>query len=245
MPLTLANAPPATEAAVIEMGARDRGHIALLCDVARPTIGVVTVVAGAHLEVFGSIDDVARAKGELIEALPQRRHRGAQRRRRAGGAMAARSSAPVRTFGLTAGDVRAEAITLDDELRPSFRLVTAVGAVEVRLGLHGRHQVTNALAAATASLAAGCTLDDVAAGLAAAPELRAADGPAPGSLRRTRPGRLLQRQPHVDGLRPRCARRAAGPPPHRRAGRDGRAGGGLGVGPPGDRCASGRSWASR
>ena len=85
VPLTLANAPPATEAAVVEMGARDRGHIALLCDVARPTIGVVTVVAGAHLEVFGSIDDVARAKGELIEALPERRHRGAERGRRAGG----------------------------------------------------------------------------------------------------------------------------------------------------------------
>ena len=85
MPLTLANAPAGTEAAVIEMGARDRGHIALLCDVARPTIGVVTVVAGAHLEVFGSIDDVARAKGELIEALPERRHGGAERGRRAGG----------------------------------------------------------------------------------------------------------------------------------------------------------------
>ena len=168
VPLTLANAPAGTEAAVIEMGARDRGHIALLCDVARPTIGVVTVVAGAHLEVFGSIDDVARAKGELIEALPTDGTAvlNADDERVAG--MAARSAAPVRTFGLTSGDVRAEAITLDDEVRPSFRMVSDAGTVEVRLGLHGRHQVTNALAAATASLAAGCTLDDVVAGLAAA-----------------------------------------------------------------------------
>ena len=168
VPLTLANAPTATEAAVIEMGARDRGHIALLCDVARPTIGVVTVVAGAHLEVFGSIDDVARAKGELIEALPSDGTAVLNADDERVAAMAARSTAPVRTFGLTSGDVRAEAITLDDEVRPSFRLVSDTGAVEVRLGLHGHHQVTNALAAATAALAAGCTLDDVVAGLAAA-----------------------------------------------------------------------------
>ena len=125
--------------------------------------------------------------------------------------MAARSTAPVRTFGLTAGDVRAEAITLDDEVRPSFRLVSDEGSVEVRLGLHGRHQVTNALAAATASLAAGCTLDDVVAGLAAAQSSGLRMDLRRRGLRGTRPGRLLQRQPHVDGLRPRCARRAARP----------------------------------
>jgi UDP-N-acetylmuramoyl-tripeptide--D-alanyl-D-alanine ligase len=168
VPLTLANAPSGTEAAVVEMGARDRGHIALLCDVARPTIGVVTVVAGAHLEVFGSIDDVARAKGELVEALP------------AGGtavlnaddprvaAMATRATAAVRTFGEGGGDVRAEDVGLDDELHASFRLTADEGSARVRLALHGRHQVTNALAAATAALAAGCDLDDVVTGLAAA-----------------------------------------------------------------------------
>jgi UDP-N-acetylmuramoyl-tripeptide--D-alanyl-D-alanine ligase len=168
VPLTLANAPAGTEAAVIEMGARDRGHIALLCDVARPTIGVVTVVAGAHLEVFGSIEDVARAKGELIEALPAEGTAVLNAADHRVAAMAARSVAGVRTYGETAGDVRAEAITLDEEVRPRFRLVADGRTVEVRLGLHGRHQVTNALAAATAALAAGCTLEEVAAGLAVA-----------------------------------------------------------------------------
>ena len=52
------------------MGARGIGHIALLCEVARPTIAVVTAVAAVHTEMFGSIDAVARAKGELVEALP-------------------------------------------------------------------------------------------------------------------------------------------------------------------------------
>ncbi len=73
VPLTLANAPDDTEVAVVEMGARGRGHIALLCDIARPTIGVVTAVELAHTELFGSLEEVAAAKGELVEALAGRR----------------------------------------------------------------------------------------------------------------------------------------------------------------------------
>ena len=53
------SAPDDAEVVVVEMGARGRGHIAELCATARPTVGVVTVVAGAHLEQFGSLDDVA------------------------------------------------------------------------------------------------------------------------------------------------------------------------------------------
>ena len=158
VPLTLVNAPDTTEATVVEMGARGPGHIALLCDVARPTIGVVTVVAGAHLELFGSIEDVARAKGELVEALPvdgtavlnADDHRVA--------AMAARTEAGLLTFGVDAGDVRAEGIRLDDDLRASFRLRTPDGDADVRLAVHGAHQVTNALAAVAAALAAGVPL---------------------------------------------------------------------------------------
>ena len=149
----------------------------LLCDVARPTIGVVTVVAGAHLEVFGSIEDVARAKGELVEALPPDGTAVLNADDPRVAAMAARSGAPVRTFGEGAADVRAEAIVLDDEVRPAFRLVTDGGSVEVRLAVHGRHQVTNALAAATAALAAGCSLDDVADGSRDGAVVRPADGP--------------------------------------------------------------------
>jgi len=168
VPLTLANAPVGTEAAVVEMGARGAGHIALLCSVATPTIGVVTVVAGAHLEVFGTLDDVARAKGELIEALPAHGTAVLNADDARVAAMAGRSEAAVRTFGEHGGDVRAEAVTMDDELHPSFRLVTEDGSTDVRLVVRGRHQVTNALAAATAALAAGCSLDDVVAGLGSA-----------------------------------------------------------------------------
>jgi UDP-N-acetylmuramoyl-tripeptide--D-alanyl-D-alanine ligase len=69
VPLTLANAPDDAELVVIEMGARGVGHIADLCETARPTVGIVTVVAGAHLEQFGDLDGVARAKSELVRSL--------------------------------------------------------------------------------------------------------------------------------------------------------------------------------
>jgi UDP-N-acetylmuramyl pentapeptide synthase len=69
VPLTLLNASEGVARAVVEMGARGEGHIAYLCEIAKPTIAVVTNVAGAHLELFGSIEAVARAKGELVESL--------------------------------------------------------------------------------------------------------------------------------------------------------------------------------
>lgn len=168
VPLTLFNAPDRTEATVVEMGARGIGHVARLCEVARPTIGVVTVVAGAHLELFGSIDDIARAKGELVEALPATGTAVLNADDHRVAAMAHRTEASVLTFGLDGADVRAEGIALDDELRPSFRLRTPDGDAEVRLAVHGFQHVTNALAATAAGLAAGVPLDAAVTALAGA-----------------------------------------------------------------------------
>jgi UDP-N-acetylmuramoyl-tripeptide--D-alanyl-D-alanine ligase len=165
VPLTLLGADEGTEAAAVEMGARGPGHIAELCAIARPAVGVVTRVAAVHTETFGSIDGVATAKGELVAALP------------AGGtavlnaadprvaAMASRTAADVLRFG-EGGEVRAEAVSLDDELHPSFRLATPWGEVDVRLAARGRHMVENALAAAAAALACDVPLADVAGALA-------------------------------------------------------------------------------
>ena len=167
VPLTLTTAPDDVDAVVVEMGARGRGHIELLCGIARPNIAVVTTVALAHAEMFGTIEDVAVAKGELIESLPP-----------SGTAvlnadnpyvldMAGRSRAEVVTFGLEHPvDVTATRITYDDELRPSFTLRSPWGQVDLTLAVRGAHQVMNALAAAAAAMAAGVTPDDVAQGLA-------------------------------------------------------------------------------
>ena len=71
VPLTLLNAPDDTEVAVLEMGARGIGHIRTLCDVGRPTTAVVTMVAEVHTSEYpNGLDDVERAKGELVEAVP-------------------------------------------------------------------------------------------------------------------------------------------------------------------------------
>lgn len=180
VPLTLFNAPEGTEAAVIEMGARGTGHIRHLCELARPTVGVVTVVEGVHTEVMGPIGQIAVAKRELVESLPTAGAAVLNADDPNVAAMAAHATATVLTFSAAPpvgasgrdgdlGEVRAERIELDDELRASFVLRSSWGTIPLRLGVRGRHNVTNALAAATTGLWLGMGLDEVAEGLADPP----------------------------------------------------------------------------
>jgi UDP-N-acetylmuramoyl-tripeptide--D-alanyl-D-alanine ligase len=169
VPLTLFNAGDDTDAAVLEMGARGIGHIAWLCELARPNVGVVTNVAAAHTEMFGDLDGVAKAKGELVEALPDNGTAVLNADDERVLAMAERTSARVVTFGTDSGDVRADGVTVDDDLRASFTLRTPWGDTDVRLDARGLHQAANAAAAAAAALAVGVSLDDVARRLQSAP----------------------------------------------------------------------------
>ena len=167
VPLTLVNAPEGTEATVVEMGARGRGQIELLCSIASPTIGVVTMVAAAHTALFGTLDDVAAAKGELIDALPAHGTAVLNADDRRVAAMAQRTNAKVVTYG-DAGDVRAERLVLDDELRPRFRLASPWGHADVALAVAGSHMATNSLAAAAVGFSLGLSAAEIAAGLAIA-----------------------------------------------------------------------------
>lgn len=167
VPITLLGAPDDAEVVVVEMGARGVGHIAELCAIARPTIGIVTRVAAAHTEAFGSIEQVAVAKGELVEALPAEGTAVLYAPDPRVSAMASRTSASVVTFG-EGGDVRAIWVELDDQLRPSFTIVSPWGSTVVDLPVRGVHQVDNALAAAAAAMACGLTPEEAAAGLASA-----------------------------------------------------------------------------
>jgi len=186
VPATLANAPEDTEATVVEMGARGVGHIRVLCEIARPTVGIVTAVGHVHTELFGTIDDVALGKGELVEALPASGTAVLNADDERVAAMATRTRARTLTYGIGPADVTAEAVELDYGLRPSFRLRSPWGAADVRLGVRGVHQIGNALAAAAAALAAGAPLDAAVGGLADA-EL----SPWRMDLRRTRGGALV------------------------------------------------------
>ena len=164
VPLTLLNAVAGTEVSVIEMGARNVGHIAMLCEIASPTIGVVTVVAPAHLEVFGSVEAIIEAKGELVASLPASGTAVLNLDRPEVMSMAHRTAAGVLTFG-ERGEVRATGVTLDEHLAISAVLHTPWGDAPIRVGVSGRHQLENALAAAAVSLLAGASLEDVTAGL--------------------------------------------------------------------------------
>ncbi|MEE4023849.1 UDP-N-acetylmuramoyl-tripeptide--D-alanyl-D-alanine ligase [Gordonia sp. PKS22-38] len=166
LPLTLVNAPGDTEAVVVEMGARGVGHIDLLCSIARPTVGIVTRVEGVHLELFGDIESVARAKGELVEALPVDGLAVLNADDERVAAMAERTDAGVLTFGLTSSaDVSASGVVVDDELRASFRLHTPWGDTDIALGARGEHQVPNALAAVAAAGWLGVPVEQMAQGL--------------------------------------------------------------------------------
>lgn len=169
LPLTLLGAPDDTEAVVLEMGARGIGHIATLCDIAEPTVGVLTRVEGVHLEMFGSIEAVAQTKGELIAFLPDDGVAVLNADDPNVLAMRTRTSARVLTYGTSGGvDVTASDVVLDDQLRASFTLHTPWGSVPVALGARGEHQVPNALAAAAAGGGVGVDVAAIAAGLAGA-----------------------------------------------------------------------------
>ena len=182
VPLMLARLDAEHRAAVFELGASHPGEIARLTAWVRPTVGVVTNAGPAHLEGFGSLEGVARAKGELFAGLGP----GAAAVINADDAHAdlwhrLAGERPRMTFGLErAADVTARWEATDAGSR--LLLQTPAGDRELTLAFPGRHNVMNALAAAAAALAAGVPLDRIAQGLATARpvagRLRFLPGPA-------------------------------------------------------------------
>lgn len=166
LPLTLMRLEPTHGWAVLEMGMSARGEIARLAAIAQPTIGIITNVGEAHLETLHGLDGVARAKGELFAALPAGGTAviNADDQRVAGLPVA--NGARRILFGVSRdAEVRAEAIEVGGNA-VSFRLILPEGTHAVRLPVTGRHNVSNALAAAAAALAIGVAGDIIARGLA-------------------------------------------------------------------------------
>ena len=165
VPLTLARLGAEHHSAVIEMGANHQREIAYLVSLAQPTVGIVTNAGPAHLEGFGSLEGVARGKGELFAGLPDD--------------ATAVINADDRFADLWRGLVQERrlirfGVQNDADVHGSYTVVpdgaaihmhTPCGDVDVLLPLPGRHNVLNALGACAAALAAGATLADVKAGL--------------------------------------------------------------------------------
>jgi UDP-N-acetylmuramoyl-tripeptide--D-alanyl-D-alanine ligase len=148
LPTTILNVPDDVEVMILEMGMRGFGEIAALCRIAAPQIGVVTRVAEAHSDRVAGIEGVARAKAELIEALPADGiailNADDERVR----AMSQVTTASTLLFGESSdADVRIGNVVLDELARPSFLISTPWGSATVRLAISGRHMAVNAAAA--------------------------------------------------------------------------------------------------
>ena len=177
-PWTVLRATRRTDYLVLEMSARHPGNIAALAQIAPPAIGVVLNVGTAHLGEFGSRDAIAQTKAELPQAVPSSGVVILNVDDPAVAAMAHVTEAWVvrvsRSGQTDSGpsDVWADAVSLDELARPRFTLhaTSAQGPVqaEVRLGVYGDHQVTNALCAGAVALQCGASVEQVAAALAGA-----------------------------------------------------------------------------
>lgn len=167
LPLTVLTADESARFLVLEMGARGRGHITYLTDIAAPDIAVELNVCTAHLGEFGSVDAIAEAKAELVQALTAAGTAVLNADDPRVAAMADRTDAPVIRYGVerTDVDVAAVDVDLDDGARPVFTLVIGQERHPVRLPLVGEHQVYTALAAAAVAHAAGQDTAAIAAGL--------------------------------------------------------------------------------
>jgi UDP-N-acetylmuramoyl-tripeptide--D-alanyl-D-alanine ligase len=167
VPLTLLKLDPSHQAAVSEMGISGRGELTRLCEMAQPELGVITNIGPAHLQALGSLEGVAQAKGELLEAL------------KSGSLFAHNLNDPYITglvmktrgikiisFGLDrVADVSGQAMGFDPQRGEIFRLKTREGEVSVSLPLFGHHHILNALAASAVAIGLGFSLDEIKRGL--------------------------------------------------------------------------------
>ena len=168
-PLTVLRASEHTRYLIAELSARRPGHIAALCRIAPPRLGVVLCVGNAHTGEFGGLPQIAAAKAELPQALPADGVALLNADDPLVAAMAADTAARVVKFGRSAdADVRATGVSLDGLSRPGFTLQMPDGYAAVQLRLHGEHNITNALAAAALAGQLGMDATAIAAGLSAA-----------------------------------------------------------------------------
>lgn len=173
VPLTLLRLESDHEFAVLELGANHRGEIAYTTDLAKPDVASITNVAASHLEGFGSLFGVARAKGEIFKGLSEK------------GVAILNADSPFHDFWM--GKIRDQKVLhfssdiehsdphrdfypqnahLDAQGFASFTLRTPKGEVDIKLNVPGRHNIANALLAAALAMQVGASLEQVQEGLA-------------------------------------------------------------------------------
>lgn len=169
VPQTLFQLAPRHQAAVIEMGVDQEGQTTRLCEIARPTIGVITNIGPDHLEFFGSMEGSAQAKAELLDHLPPDGAVVLNADDEYFDYLAARAQCRVVAFGCSPkAEVRAINIRSDDKGGTVFGLVLPGKSrqPEVHIRTQGLHNVSNALAAAGVGMVLGLPGTAIADGLA-------------------------------------------------------------------------------
>lgn len=167
VPLTLLRLEPQHQYAVIELGANHIGEIAYTTSLTKPDVAIINNIAAAHLEGFGDLCGVARAKGEIFEGLGEH------------GVALYNQDTPytnkwqwrlvdknVRTFScVKPADAYCTNIRMDSKGCTSFTLNTLQGNIDLHVPVPGKHNVCNAVAAASIALEFGASLEDIQQGL--------------------------------------------------------------------------------
>lgn len=166
VPLTLFGLGDDHQYAVIEMGANHPGEIEWLSQIAQPNVAVITQCAPAHLEGFGSVEGVAHAKSEIFIGLSEDGVAVINGDDDFADLWRGKSNhANQLTFGLGSdNEITAESVRIENG-KSSFQMITPVGKVEIALNLPGRHNITNALAAAACAISLGTALSFIKQGL--------------------------------------------------------------------------------
>ncbi|MEW6994206.1 UDP-N-acetylmuramoyl-tripeptide--D-alanyl-D-alanine ligase [Colwelliaceae bacterium MEBiC 14330] len=168
VPLTLLRLDHSIEFAVIEMGANHIGEIAYTTGLTKPDVAVINNIAAAHLEGFGDLCGVARAKGEIFSGLTE------------GGIALYNQDTKytdkwqwrltdkkVKTFScVNKAHCYSENVHLDDSGCATFTLQSELGSIDIELPIPGKHNVCNAVAAASIAIEFGASIDDIRLGLA-------------------------------------------------------------------------------
>ena len=166
LPITLMQLERSHQVVVLEMAMLDMGEIARLARIAEPTIGVVTNVQPVHLQRLGSMERIAQAKSELVQALPTSGLAALNLDDSRVAAMASLAQSEVRTFGLSPqADVWADQIESHGLRGIEFTVHHAGRKLHARMGVLGTHTVHSALAAVLVGLHLGMPFEDAVGGL--------------------------------------------------------------------------------
>ena len=170
VPLTLLRLSHDDDFAVIEMGANHIGEIAYTTELVKPDVAMINNIAAAHLEGFGDLCGVARAKGEIFAGLSEEGvalyNKDTKYTNKWQWRLTDKKVGTFSCLNPTNADVSSSDVSLDDNGCASFSLQTSIGRCDISLTVPGKHNVCNAVAAASAAIECGATLEDIRLGLA-------------------------------------------------------------------------------